>query len=124
MDITVDGFQHLVSVAIDSIPEKYSRIHENVVFEVAEEPTVQQRNALKLRPRDGLFGLFEGVPDAGRSSRISGTLPAKITIFMHPMVDMFQDEHSLALQIKQTVWHEVAHYFGLNHEAMHKIQNS
>lgn len=122
--VSEDMFDELVAQAIDNIPEKYARVHENVVFEVSDEPSEEQRITLKLRPHDALFGLFEGVPDVGRSARISGQLPAKITIFRRPMLDMYPDKDSLQKQINQTVWHEVAHYFGLGHEAMHRIQNN
>ncbi len=116
-------FDSFVREAIDNIPEQYARVHENAVFEVADEPSLEQRKSAKLRPHDALFGLFEGVPDAGRSIRTSGLLPAKITIFRHPMIELYADESSLKKQVSQTVWHEVAHYFGLNHEAMHRIQH-
>lgn len=123
MVISEEAFEKLVANAIDLIPEQYQRIHENVVFEIADMPTTEQRVRAKLRANDMLYGLFEGVPDADRSSRATTLLPAKITIFRHPMVDIHTDESSLQKQVTQTVWHEVAHYFGLNHDAMHRIQN-
>lgn len=121
--VSQDVFDKYVARAIDQIPEKYSRVHENVVFEVADVPSRQQRISAKLSPNVRLFGLFEGVRDMSRTSGISGILPAKITIFRHPMIDLYRDVDKLREQIHETVWHEVAHYFGLNHEAMHAIKN-
>lgn len=117
-----DRFSQLVDEAVARIPDKYADVHRHVIFQIADAPTVEQRRDLKLRPDQQLFGLFHGVNHMQRTGGASGILPAQIIIFKHPMVDIFRNEATLKKQISETVWHEVAHYFGLNHQAMHEIE--
>jgi predicted Zn-dependent protease with MMP-like domain len=122
MSISDERFERYVDEAVARIPAKYADVHRHVIFQIADEPTPEQRQQLKLRPDQQLFGLFHGVNHMQRAAGSSGILPAVITIFKHPMVDIFTTEPSLQKQVNETVWHEVAHYFGLNHQAMHEIE--
>ena len=87
----------------------------------ANEPTPEQIQKLRLLPGHSLFGLYEGIPLTSRNSGYNLVLPDKITIFRLPMLNYCKDEISLKKQVHKTVWHEVAHYFGLSHEAMDKL---
>lgn len=116
-------FETLVSEAIDNIPDQYQLKIKNVVFKVEETPTLEQRQKLGLRDCDALFGLYEGVPLTKRNGAVQSIVPDVITIFMHPMVEIFTDQIELKKQVFETVWHEVAHYFGLDHEMIHKAKS-
>lgn len=115
-------FEKLVSEAIDNIPEQYQSKLKNVLFKVEQTPTPEQKFKLGLRECDALFGLYEGVPLTKRNGAIHSIVPDVITVFMHPMVDMYKDELSLKKQIFETIWHEVAHYFGLDHNQIYKAK--
>lgn len=115
-------FENLVSEAIDNIPNQYQSKLKNVVFKVESEPSLEQRKKLGLRDCDALFGLYEGVPLTKRNGAVHSIVPDVITIFIHPMVDIYKDETSLKKQIFETIWHEVAHYFGLNHAQIHEAK--
>jgi len=121
LKVNEDQFELLVSEAIDSIPEKYFNKIKNVVFVTSNEPTPEQIQKLRLLPGHSLFGLYEGIPLTSRNSGYNLVLPDKITIFRLPMLSYCKDEISLKGQVHKTVWHEVAHYFGLSHEAMDKL---
>lgn len=112
-------FEDLVSEAIDNIPAEYQEKIQNVLFKAEDEPSQAQRKRLGLRRCDALYGLYEGVPLTGRNGSVPSIVPDVITIFKHPMIDMHRSETDLKVQIYETVWHEVAHYFGLNHHAIH-----
>jgi predicted Zn-dependent protease with MMP-like domain len=49
-------------------------------------------------------------------------LPDKITLFKYPLLAVTNDERSLFEQIKRTLWHEIAHYYGLDHDRIHHLQ--
>lgn len=115
-------FSALVSEAIDAIPEPYQTHMQNIAFKVEAEPTPQQRERLGLRQCDALFGLYEGVPLTRRGGQTHSLVPDIITIFMEPMVSIYKDEDSLKKQIYKTVWHEVAHYYGLDHARIHALE--
>lgn len=116
-----DLFQSYVSEAIDTIPEQYQDKMKHVAILVEHEPTEQQRRALGLRDCDALFGLYEGVPLPLRGGRILQIQPDIITIFRQPMTQLFPDPEALKNQVRKTLWHEVAHYFGLDHDDIDAI---
>ncbi|MFT4532232.1 MAG: putative Zn-dependent protease with MMP-like domain [Candidatus Saccharimonadales bacterium] len=118
----MEEFEQLVSAAIDNIPELYQEKLGNVNFRTEDEPSEDQRQKLGLRRCDALFGLYEGVPLTGRGGATHSIVPDVITIFRTPMVDIFNSPESLKKQVYETVWHEVAHYYGLNHERIHKAK--
>jgi len=117
------NFENLVSDAIDHIPAQYQDKMKHVAIIVDDEPSPEQRARLGLRSCDALFGLYEGVPLTKRGGNLLQIPPDIITIFKHPMIDIFTDEKSLKTQIYKTLWHEVAHFFGLNHTQIHLAQN-
>lgn len=115
-----EKFEVLLKDAIDHIPQKYQSKMKSVAIVVEDEPTQEQRDKLGLRRCDALYGLYEGVPLPRRGGATLSIQPDVITIFRYPMIHFFRDEESLREQIYKTLWHEVAHYFGLNHAQIHK----
>ncbi len=122
--MTKNKFEDLVSAAIDNVPEIYQEKLQNVNFRIEDEPTPEQRKKLGLRKCDALFGLFEGVPLTSRNGAVHGIVPDIITIFKNPMTQIFQDTQSLKTQVYETVWHEVAHFYGLNHNQIDKAKKT
>lgn len=112
-----------MSEAIDNVPEPYASRIENINFQSAEAPTDEQREQLGLRKCDALFGLYQGVPLPKRGGVEHTMVPDVITIFRHPMMDIHQSNEALKQQIFNTVWHEVAHYFGLDHAQIHALES-
>ena len=121
--VSDDDFAKLIGEALDQLPEKYTSKLTNVVITYEDEPSVEQRKRLKLHCNQSLFGLYEGVPLTGRGSGFSGQLPDKITLFKLPLLFNSTDEDNFKKQIKHTLWHEIAHYFGLDHERIHELEN-
>lgn len=115
MDITDEHFQDLIDRAFDSLPAVHRDRVQNVAILFADDPTPDQRMQLQLRHDQTLLGLYEGVPLAQRQGRTS-LLPDRITLFKRPIVMRAQDEHALYEEIRHTLWHEIAHYYGLNHD--------
>ncbi len=121
--LTQDEFEKIVSIAIDAIPEKYFKRLNNVAFVSADDPSPEQRRKLKLRDNQSLFGLYEGVPLTKRASGYNMVLPDKITIFKNPIEQASSSMDELQKLVQNTVWHEVAHYFGLDHTQIHELEN-
>lgn len=103
LGVSPQEFDKLVEKAVRAIPPRFRRRLDNVAFVVESEP-----------PRPGLLGLYEGRPLPRRSVYDSFTLPDRITIFQGPHERMAQDSLHLEKLLKDTVWHEVAHYFGMD----------
>ena len=107
-------FEKIVEEGIKAIPEKFLRKLENVAIIVEDEPTLAQKKKLNLHPSWTLFGLYEGVPQLERGTNYSAVLPDKITIFQNPIEALARDEKDIKEMVKNTVWHEIAHHFGMD----------
>jgi len=112
--MTGKEFEKLVGEAVDTIPQEFLKKLNNVAIVVADEPTLQQRVKLRLRHGMSLFGLYEGVSLLRRGAGYTGALPDKITIFKRPMEYFARDNNDLKEIVKHTVWHEIAHHFGMS----------
>jgi predicted Zn-dependent protease with MMP-like domain len=94
-------FEEHVRRALDGLPDHIARALDNVAVVVEEED-----------PRDpDLFGLWEAEP----------YMPDKITIFRRPLVESFPDPEELEREIRITVLHELAHYFGLEEDEIRDL---
>jgi predicted Zn-dependent protease with MMP-like domain len=122
LDVSSQEFEKLVATAVAATPQPYRGRLDNIAFLVEDEPTPEQAVKLKLGPNGLLFGLYEGVPltDRGGATKL---LPDKITIFRRPLLAVSRTEEELKQNIGRTVWHEIAHYFGLDHKRIHELEN-
>ena len=121
--VSEEQFQDLVEQAVARIPERFKSHLENVAFLVADEPSREQleRGGL-LHGRGTLLGLYEGIPLPARGNGYNGVAPDVITVFRRPHLWIARDEAELERMVHQTVWHEVAHYFGLGHGAIRELE--
>lgn len=122
MTLTDEEFDALISRAMDELPQNYITGLQNVAIVMADEPTAEQKIKLKLRNNSLLLGLYEGVPLTKRSGNEAGLLPDKITLFKHSIMAVSHDEASFYEQIKRTLWHEIAHYYGLDHNRIDHLE--
>ncbi|TAH33700.1 metallopeptidase family protein [Candidatus Saccharibacteria bacterium] len=120
--ISDEDFSALISRAMDELPQEYIRGLNNVVITYDDEPSPEQRVEMRLRTHESLFGLYQGVPLTKRGAGYNLVLPDKITIFKLPMLQATHDDASLYKQVKHTLWHEIAHYYGLDHDRIHEIE--
>jgi len=128
--VTELEFERIVAEAIDALPEKTLQALDNVVITTADCPDELQRKKAGLEPivhigscENGplLFGLYEGIPKTERNGNYV-SLPDKITIFRRPIQVVSHSLDGLKEQVMDTVWHEVAHHFGLGHPDIDAIE--
>jgi predicted Zn-dependent protease with MMP-like domain len=94
-------FEEHVRRALDELPPALAKALENVAVVVEEED-----------PGDpDLFGLWESAE----------YMPDKITIFRKPLVEAFPDPRDLEEEIRITVLHELAHYFGIDEDRLDEL---
>jgi len=122
VEFSEDEFEKYLAEAIDLIPDLYKSRLQNVAFILEDYPTEEQRVKLNLYPNETLFGLYEGVPLPARNGSLK-LLPDKITIFKHPLMAASRNQADLRQNIGHTVWHEVAHYYGLDHKRIHELDD-
>lgn len=95
-------FDRLVEECMDVIPPRFRARLKNVVFVVEPEPR-----------QSGLLGLYEGAPLIARSVADPVRTPDRITIYQGPHERMARSAADLRRLVRETIWHEVAHHFGL-----------
>lgn len=122
MEISDEQFEQVINESMDELPQEYIERLDNVAITFDDDPSQEQRQKLKLRCHETLFGLYEGIPLTKRNSAYSLVLPDKITIFKNPILHASPDMASLKIQVKHTLWHEIAHYYGLDHDRIHEIE--
>ena len=118
-----ETFAGLVADALDSLPEEFLARMENVEVLIEEWPSRDDLEAAGLEPgaRTSLLGLYHGVPLTRRGSGYSA-LPDRITIYQKP-IERICGEHDAEIreQVRHTVIHEIAHYYGISDERLDEL---
>ena len=109
-----DAFDRLVSAAYAQIPGRFRKRLHNIALVVEPEPTREQLARGRVPPGGTLLGLYEGRPLTARSVFEPYAMPDRITIFQGPHEQLARSREDLAKLVEDTVWHEVAHYFGMD----------
>jgi predicted Zn-dependent protease with MMP-like domain len=109
-----DEFDSMVAAAYARIPARFRRRLKNVALIVEPEPTPAQLRESGIGPGGTLLGLYQGRPLTGRSVFEPFAFPDRITIFQGPHERLARGREHLQKLVDETVWHEVAHYFGMN----------
>lgn len=123
MEFTDEQFDAMITRAMDELPQDYIKGLDNVAIVMADWPSEEQVVKMKLRENNSiLLGLYEGIPLPQRGAGYTFVLPDKITLFKHSILRVVRSEAELFEQIKRTLWHEIAHYYGLNHARMDELQ--
>ena len=117
-----DEFEKMVNAGIGAIPKRFLQKLDNVAVVIEDEPTPAQKEKLHLRQGWTLFGLYEGVPQTKRGVNYGSVLPDKITIFKKPIIQAARDADHIKEIVKNTVWHEIAHHFGMNEEEVRRSE--
>ena len=103
------AFEQLVNDALDELPDDIRDQMTNVAVTVEDEPPDGQP----------LLGLYQGVPWGRRGPYYSGALPDKITIYRGPIERMTGgNPDALRNQVRRTVYHEIAHHFGISDQRL------
>lgn len=113
-------FEDLVREALAGLPEEFLARLDNVDVVVADNPAAEQLEKNGIGPDGTLFGLYEGIPLTERHD-YSLVVPDKITIFQRPLEGECATEEELIAEVRATVVHEVAHFFGIGDEALEQI---
>lgn len=104
-----------VARLIDRLPRRFRDQLRNVEFVVEARPSRELLLEEDLDPEeDTIYGLYQGIPLPERSSLDPPLLPDKITIFAEPLLEDFPDPEQLRQEIRLTLLHEIAHYFGMD----------
>jgi len=114
-------FEEIVNEGIEAIPKEFLDKLDNVAITIEDDPNYYQMRKIDLQHGFSLFGLYEGIAQ-NRRSNYTAVLPDKITIFKNPILRSARDEEDLKQIVRNTVWHEIAHHFGMNEDEVRKAE--
>jgi len=116
-------FHTLALEAIEALPDHIREQMKDVVVVIEDRPETRAGGPAPKTARGSLLlGLYEGVPLTAWGRDYSGKLPDRITLFRGPIEAVAGSEEEVPRVIRETVWHEVGHYFGLDHEQIGKME--
>lgn len=113
LDLDAEAFEALVVDELDDLPDDMVDGLENLVFVVED------------RPEDGsldLLGEYQGVALTDRGQYGFGELPDRIVLFREPLLAIAEgDLEELKEQIHITLVHEIAHFYGIDDDELHRL---
>ncbi len=109
-----EAFETMVAEALDALPAFFRDRLENLAIVVEEWPDRHTLDSAGLRDRRQLLGLYHGIPLTARTTEYGLVPPDKISIYRQPIMLEAQDEEDLREVVRHTLFHEVAHYFGID----------
>jgi predicted Zn-dependent protease with MMP-like domain len=117
-------FEALVERALRRLPRRFRTRLANVVVVVEDWPDAATLAELEIEPPDTLYGLYRGIDVTHRDSGYGNVVPDTITIYQGPIEEEAAGHPAhMAAMVRDTVMHELGHYFGLDDETMHRIED-
>jgi predicted Zn-dependent protease with MMP-like domain len=112
-------FEALVREALDTLPEPYAGLMENVAVVVEEAAPREVLEDLEIDDENDLLGLYHGLSmDKESFFQAGGNLPARITIYRKPILRICRTREDVVEEVRDTVVHEIGHHFGLDDDEM------
>jgi predicted Zn-dependent protease with MMP-like domain len=108
----------MVVDALDGLPGVFRERLGSVAIVVEDEPTPAQLASVGV---EGLYGLYQGVPRTNLAAE-GAPYPSKITLFRGPLVRASRTSEALAAAVAETVYHEIAHHFGISDARLQELK--
>ncbi|MEA2611680.1 MAG: hypothetical protein QOG32_1406 [Chloroflexota bacterium] len=116
-DLDLEG---MVIDALEALPAPFRDQLGSVAIVIEDEATDEQLASVGA---GGLFGLYQGIPRT-RLSADAAAAPSKITIFRAPLIRANRTPEALAAAVADTVYHEIAHHFGISDARLGELKGS
>ena len=120
--MTRPQFEALVARAMRSLPKTFRDKIKNIAVVVEDWADADTLAEMGIEPPDTLYGLYRGIDLTRRDASYGNVLPDVVTIYQGPIEEDAADEEEMAEIVRETVVHELGHYFGLDDETMHRIE--
>jgi predicted Zn-dependent protease with MMP-like domain len=113
----------VIDEALEALPKRFAGLLENVVIAVEDEPSDEDLESIEDADDDDdggdseLLGIFRGVALTERSHDMP-LLPDEIAVFLGPINRVSRSREEAVREVRETLIHELGHYFGLDHDEM------
>jgi predicted Zn-dependent protease with MMP-like domain len=115
------AFEDLVVEAVDSIPEVFLAMLDNVAVVVEDWPDRETLRLARVHSPYQLLGFYHGIPQTGRNSGYNLVAPDRISIYRRPIEAQCRTQDELRALVRRVVLHELAHHFGIDDDRLHEI---
>ena len=119
--MTREEFEQVVSDTLDALPASLRLRLNNVAFVVEEWPDRATLLLAGVQEREELLGFYQGIPLTERTVDYGLVLPDKISIYRQPILRQATTDETVRRDIRQTVLHEIAHYFGIDDDRLDEL---
>jgi predicted Zn-dependent protease with MMP-like domain len=117
----VERFAALVDEAMESIPGYFRSRLENLQIDIRPLAPADVAGSLGKHPWS-LLGVYQGIPYTRRGPWYGNVLPDRILIFQKPIERLAYTPEEIRRLVRRVVIHEVGHYFGLNDDELHRLE--
>ena len=121
--MTRTQFERLVERALRKLPRSFRDKLANIAVVVEDWADDETLEEMGIEPPDTLYGLYRGVDLTRRDSSYGNVLPDTITIYQGPIEDDCASDDEMSEVVRETVMHELGHYFGLDDDQLHEIED-
>lgn len=116
--LTMAQFEKLVEEALEELPKQFKERLENVVIAVEEEPAEDDYDLTDTPDDEEIFGIYRGPKRTEMTWSDLPGLPPEIAVFRGPILRCTRSNREAVKEIKDTVVHELGHYFGLDDDEL------
>ena len=120
--MTHSEFEALVERALRTLPRRFKEKIANVAIVVEDWADDETLRDVGIEPPDTLYGLYRGIDLTRRDTSYGNVLPDTIHIYQGPIEEDCADTEEMAELVRDTVIHEIGHYFGLDDDTMEGIE--
>ncbi len=117
MRVSEDEFESLVERALNRLPPEFAELLDNIAVVIEDEPELELKRQMGMGEEEELLGLYQGVPFDERDSGYCA-LPDQVVLYRYPLVRISSGRRELIREVRDTLVHELGHYFGLSDEEM------
>lgn len=128
--MNAEAFERLAAEELDAVPESFARRVENLAVLIEDEPSLEALHEENVPEGETLLGLYRGVPAPARGDFYNGVLPDTITLYRLPLLEEAEEllregrapdiGAAVRLAVRETLWHELGHHFGLDEDVVHR----
>jgi len=118
-----EEFERIIEEGLERLPQWVREKIKNVAILIDDEPSDEVRQIEGLEHDETLLGYYQGIPLAARGENygVGMTMPDTITLYQLPIEDAAEEDHKDVRDVvAETIWHEFAHYFGMDEGEVRK----
>ncbi len=117
-----EKFEKLAEEALAQIPKKFKKLISNLAVIVEEKASREIFEKTGTTPLSSILGHYHGVPFKHRGPFYGNIPPDVIVIYQKPIESICSTEEEIKKKVREVVFHEIGHYFGLSEKELREIE--